>query len=61
MKPKMGGKILKRKVEIQDRIEPVSMKKLDQLRIATILPKFKQESEDPQFEATKNLATIFEF
>ena len=28
---------------------------------ATILPKFKEEWEDPQFEATKYLAAIFEF
>ena len=50
-----------RKEEIQDRTEPVSMKNLDQLMIATILPKFKQEWEDPQFEATKYLAAIFKF
>ena len=37
------------------------MKNLDQLMIATILPKFKEECEDPQFEATKYLAAIFEF
>ena len=29
--------------------------------VATILPKFKEEWEDPQFEATKYLAVIFEF
>ena len=44
-----------RKEEIQDRTEPVSMKNLDQLMIATILPKFKQEWEDLQFEATSQL------
>ena len=50
-----------RKAEIQDRMELVSMKNLDQLMITTILPKFKEEWEDPQFEATKYLAAIFEF
>ena len=29
--------------------------------IATILPKFKEEWEDPQFESTKYLEAIFEF
>ena len=38
-----------RETEIQDRTEPVSIKNFDQLMIATILPKFKQEWEEPQF------------
>ena len=50
-----------RKAEIQDRMELVSMKNLDQLMITIILPKFKEEWEDPQFEATKYLAVIFKF
>ena len=50
-----------RKAEIQDRTELVSIKNLDQLMIATILPNFKEEWEDPQFEATKYLAAIFKF
>ena len=36
-----------RKAEIQDRMELVSIKNLIQLMIATILPKFKEEWEDP--------------
>ena len=48
-----------RKTEIQDITEPVGIENLDQLMIATILPKFKQEWEDPQFGATKYLAVIF--
>ena len=50
-----------RKVAIQDRTEIVSIKNLNQLMVATILPKFKEEWEDPQFEATKYLAAIFNF
>ena len=50
-----------RKVVIQDRTEIVSIKNLDQLMVATILPKFKEEWEDPQLEATKYMAAIFEF
>ena len=50
-----------RKAAIQDRMEIVSIKNFDQLMVATILPKFKEEWEDPQFEATKYLAAIFEF
>ena len=50
-----------RKVTIQDRMEIVSIKNINQLMVATILPKFKEEWEDPQFEATKYLAAIFEF
>ena len=42
-----------RKAEIQNRMELVRMKNLDQLMITTILPKFKEEWKDPQFEATK--------
>ena len=47
--------------KVQDRIESVSIKNIDDLMTATILPKFKEEWEDPQFEATKYLAGIFEF
>ena len=47
--------------KVQDRIESVSIKSLNDLMTATILPKFKEEREDLQFEATKYLATIFEF
>ena len=50
-----------RKAEIQHRTELVSIKNLDQLMVATIPPKFKEEWEDPQFESTKYLAAIFEF
>ena len=50
-----------RKAEIQDRMELVSMKNLDQLMITTILPKFKEEWEEPQFEENKYLAAIFKF
>ena len=50
-----------RKAEIQDRTELISIKNLDQLMLATILPKFKEEWEDPHFEATKYLAVIFEY
>ena len=48
-------------VKVQDRIESVSIKNLDDLMTATILPKFKEEWEDPKFKATKYLAAIFEF
>ena len=47
--------------KVQDRIESVSIKNLDDLMTATILPIFKEEWEDPQFEATKYLTAIFEF
>ena len=50
-----------RKAKVQDRMELVSIKNLDHLMIATILPKFKEEWEDPQFEATNYLAAIFKF
>ena len=50
-----------RKGAIQDRTEIVNIKNLDQLMAATILPKFKEEWEDPEFEATKYLAVIFKF
>ena len=50
-----------RKAAIQDRMEIISIKNLDQLMVATILPKFKEEWEDQQFEATKYLVAIFEF
>ena len=50
-----------RKVAIQDRVEMVSIKNLDQLMAATVLPKFKEEWENPEFEATKYMVAIFEF
>ena len=50
-----------RKVKVQDKTELVSIKNLDNLMTASTLPKFKEEWEDPQFEATKYLAVIFEF
>ena len=50
-----------RKAKVQDRSELISFKNLNQLMIATILPKFKEEWEDPQFESTKYLAAIFKF
>ena len=50
-----------RNAEIQDKTELVSIKNLNQLLIATVLPKFKEEWEHPQFEATKYLVAIFEF
>ena len=46
---------------MQNRTEPEVMKSVDQLMIVTILPRFKEEWEDPQFEATKYLSAIFEF
>ena len=46
---------------IQDRVEMVSIKNLDQLMAATVLPKFKEEWENPEFEATKYMVVIFEF
>ena len=53
--------VKKRKEKVQYRTELVSIKNLDHLTIAMILPKFKEEREDPQFEATKYLAAIFKF
>ena len=50
-----------KEAKVQDRTELVSIKNLDDLMTATILPKFKEELEDPQFEATNYLAVIFEF
>ena len=50
-----------RKVVMEDRMEIASIKNLDQLMVATILLKFKEEWEDSEFEATKYLAAIFEF
>ena len=55
-------KVEERKAVIQDRTEIVNIKNLDQLMAATILlSKFKEEWEDPEFEATKYLAAIFQF
>ena len=50
-----------RKKERQNRMEPMVMKNMDQLMIATILSQFKEAWEDLQFEATKYLTAIFEF
>ena len=50
-----------RKVAIPDRTEIVNIKNLNQLMAATVLSKFKEEWEDPEFEATKYIAGIFEF
>ena len=50
-----------KEAKVQDRTELVSIKNLDFLMTATILAKFKEEWEDPQFKATKYLAAIFEF
>ena len=47
--------------KVHNRIESVSIKNLDDLIMATILPKFKEEWEHPQYEATKYLAALFEF
>ena len=51
----------KRKAQVQERTELITIKNLDHLMTAMILLKFKEEWEDPEFEATKYLAVIFEF
>ena len=47
--------------KVQDKIESVNIKNLDDLMTATILPKFKEEWNEPEFEATKYMAAIFEY
>ena len=39
--------------------EMASIKNLDQLMAATVLPKFKEDWEDPELEPTKYMAAIF--
>ena len=46
---------------VHDKIEPVNIKNLDELMMATILLKFDEEWEHPQYEATKYLAALFEY
>ena len=46
---------------MQGTMEMVSIKNLDQLMAATVLPKFKEEWDEPEFEATKYMAAIFEY
>ena len=50
----------KQKKEVQNRMEPMVMKSMDELMIVTILLRYKEEWEDPQFDATKYLTAIFE-
>ena len=50
-----------REAKVQDKTELITINNLDHLMTVMILPKFKKEWEDPQFEATKYLAVIFEF
>ena len=47
--------------KVHNRKESVSIKNLDDLMMATILPKFKEEWEHPQYEDTKYLAVFFEY
>ena len=46
---------------IQYKIESVNMESLDELMMATILPKFDEEWEHPHYEPTKYLAALFEY
>ena len=46
---------------IHDKIELVNIKSLEKLMMATILPKFDEEWEHPQYEAMKYLAVLFEY
>ena len=46
---------------VHDKIESVNIKNLDKLMMATILPKFDEEWEHPQYEATKYLVALFEY
>ena len=50
-----------RKLAMQVRTEMVSIKNLDQLLAATVLLKFKEDWEDPEFEPTKYMVAIFEY
>ena len=49
------------KEEVQNRTELMAMKIVDQLMITSILLRFKEDWENPQFEVTKYLTAIFEF
>ena len=60
MEAKINKEVEKQKKEVQNRTEPMVMKSMDQLMIVTILLRFKEEWEDPQFDATKYLTAIFE-
>ena len=51
----------KKGVGVHDKIESVNIKNLDKLITATILPKFNEEWDHPQYEATKYLAALFEY
>ena len=48
-------------VKVHDKIESVNIRNLDELMTATILPKFDEEWEHPQYEAMKYLAALFEY
>ena len=50
-----------RKLTMQVRTEMVSFKNLDQLMAATVLAKFKEDWENPEFEPTKYMVAIFEY
>ena len=47
--------------KLDNRMEPLTKNNVEQLMIATGLPKFKEDWESPEFEVTKYLAAIFEF
>ena len=46
---------------IQDKIEVVNIESIDELMMATILPKFDEQWKHPQHEPTKYLAALFEY
>ena len=46
---------------IHDKIESVNIESLDELMMATILPKFDEEWEHPHYEPTKYLVVLFEY
>ena len=48
-------------VGVHNKIESVNIKNLDELMMATILPKFDEEWEHLQYEAMKYLAVLFEY
>ena len=47
--------------KVHNKIESVNIKNLDELMMATILPKFDEEWEHQQYEAMKYLAVLFEY
>ena len=47
--------------KVHDKIELVNIRNLDELMTATILPKFDEEWEHLQYEATKYLVVLFEY